>query len=192
MTYRDPDSGLEFASYDAYMRERLGENDQQPSDEELCDHSYAGDDSNVGRCYCGLQLYPKGGLRVTSPVSSLATVLAPVREVLESLPYGMSGGHQGRFVDAGEFHDTGISMSRFDHAADCKVCAALAALDSLDGTILLTREEAETIPPEKLRWLAVWLDLDDLHMGRTGDEVQRDLRKWADLLAARIAESEKP
>jgi hypothetical protein len=30
-------------------------------DEELCDHSYAGDDGDVGRCYCGAQLYPKGG-----------------------------------------------------------------------------------------------------------------------------------
>lgn len=62
--YRDPDSGLTFPSYDEYERERGGFYDQQqaePSVEDLCDHSYFGDDGDVGRCYCGLQQFPKGG-----------------------------------------------------------------------------------------------------------------------------------
>lgn len=62
MPYRDPDSGLEFSSYDEYREAR--EPRQEPSVEELCaadGHAYDGDDCGVGRCYCGLQQYPKGG-----------------------------------------------------------------------------------------------------------------------------------
>ena len=69
MTYRDPDSGLEFASYDEYVRERSGFYEHEPRDQfeeeyERCaagDHAFAGDDGDVGRCWCGAREYPKGG-----------------------------------------------------------------------------------------------------------------------------------
>lgn len=67
MTYRDPDSGLVFASEDDYMRERMGFYDQSQGDptvEEQCaarGHEYEGDDCGVGRCYCGEVTYPAGG-----------------------------------------------------------------------------------------------------------------------------------
>jgi len=63
-SYRDPDSGWVFPSYDDYMRTRLGVDEFQPTDEDLCGqsgHAYAGDDGDAGRCHCGLQVYPKGG-----------------------------------------------------------------------------------------------------------------------------------
>lgn len=62
--YRDPDSGEIFADYDTYMRAWL--DDPKLTDEGICaeeGHPYVGDDGDYGRCYCGLQAYPKGGLR---------------------------------------------------------------------------------------------------------------------------------
>lgn len=35
--------------------------------------------------------------------------------------------------------------------------------------------------PTKLRALAYWFDIKDREAGVAGDEVQRDLRRWADL-----------
>ena len=43
--------------------------------------------------------------------------------------------------------------------------------------------ERDRIPPERLRMLADWVDLKDAQDGRTGDEVQRDLRAEADAYA---------
>lgn len=37
--------------------------DAQPSEEDYCaadNHAYYGDDGEVGRCYCGTMVYPKG------------------------------------------------------------------------------------------------------------------------------------
>jgi len=52
----------------------------EPSDEELCDHSYAGDDGEVGRCYCGAQFYPKGG----AVVVDLRAVLVRAADALHT------------------------------------------------------------------------------------------------------------
>lgn len=64
MTYHDPDSGLDFANEEEYIRARMGEPQPEPTVEEICaayGHAYEGDDSGRGRCYCGEQSYPEGG-----------------------------------------------------------------------------------------------------------------------------------
>jgi hypothetical protein len=67
VSYRDPDSGLDFASYDVYERERRGSFEPQqpePTDEQLCaagGHVYHGDLDGRGRCYCGERDYPATG-----------------------------------------------------------------------------------------------------------------------------------
>lgn len=44
--------------------------------------------------------------------------------------------------------------------------------------------QVREIDAEKLRLLADWIDVIDAQRGSDGDEAQRDLRKWADALAA--------
>jgi hypothetical protein len=68
VTYHDPDSGLDFVSYDAYMDERMRyerwRGEHEPTVEEMCaarGHECHGEDSGRGRCYCGTQAYPEGG-----------------------------------------------------------------------------------------------------------------------------------
>ena len=67
VSYHDADSGLDFASYDEYERERRGAEEPErpePTDEERCaagGHVYHGDEQGRGRCYCGERSYPAGG-----------------------------------------------------------------------------------------------------------------------------------
>ncbi len=58
---------------------------------------------------------------------------------------------------------------------DEKVCARDEAMHGL----------CQAIPPHRLRMLADWLDLIDAKRLQTGgDEVQTDIRKWADVIEA--------
>lgn len=69
---------------------------------------------------------------MNSPVSPLATVLAPVRDALEARA-------------ARAAYDAGLGASEYEAFLTKQEREALAVLDSLDGTITLSREEAEQI-----------------------------------------------
>jgi len=61
------------------------------------------------------------------------------------------------------------------------LAASTAEADRLRGAL-------EIIPPHRLRALAAWFDADDALKGRSGDdELQRDLRRMAELSAAALA-----
>jgi hypothetical protein len=93
-------------------------------------------------------------------------------------------------------HDYGGTENPQAHVTD-----ALTALASIEERlkaaeeamhIALDRVDALTaalrvIPPDKLEALAAWLDLQDAHDRRNGDEVQRDLRRMASLARAALA-----
>jgi hypothetical protein len=92
-------------------------------------------------------------------------------------------------VEEAETHDCGYALTK--------------ALEIAERQMALAERRKEVLPdPDKLRLLADWFDGDDVAKGRSGstlatlggqpwDEVQRELRRWADAIArAAIEEGE--
>jgi len=69
---------------------------------------------------------------------------------------------------------------------------AMHVLSEPDAATARVKELEEALPdPVKLRILAEWLDLKDRQDGRMGQEVQNDLREWANRAEALLAQEAK-
>lgn len=63
------------------------------------------------------------------------------------------------------------------------------ALNQIDDVVNSHAQLVKALPPpEKLRLLADWFDVDDANKGgQRGDIVQKDLRQWANAIEAALA-----
>jgi hypothetical protein len=94
----------------------------------------------------------------------------------EDLPMIESGGGGG----AGAYADA--FRRELPRPFDCPRCGCHACNGCYCHEDIDHDQLAAIISPEKFRMLADWFDADDALKGKTGDEVQRDLRRFADAL----------